>query len=220
MRGKAFGAIVFAAAALALVPAASADEVVHFRNGAEMTVRGHKIDGDMVKLDLGAGNSIAFPLTMVDKIASSGQDVFLNPVYHPVNQAVPGTEQRVKAPIPIRDLHITGGGNMSVRVPGGSGIAPGFRGTGYALPPRNEYQREKGVTTTPVGHGGILRKVVPPSVNIEPAPGEPATINPPGAQRVKTYPPLSPLAKPLTPAAPPATSDGKTEAGTPSSKSN
>jgi hypothetical protein len=68
-----------------------ADEVVHFTNGAEMAVRSHSVEKDMVKLDLGNNSYIAFPMTMVDKIVNSGQDVFLNPAIHPANQAVAGS---------------------------------------------------------------------------------------------------------------------------------
>ena len=70
--------------------ATRADEVVQFTNGAEMTVQSHVVTKDMVKLDLGGNNSISFPLTMVNKIVSSGQDVFRNPTYYPANQAIAG----------------------------------------------------------------------------------------------------------------------------------
>ena len=73
------------------VSIAAADEIVHFTNGAEMTVRSHAVVNDMLKLDLGGNNTISFPISMVGKIVSAGQDVFLNPVYHPTNQGVAGT---------------------------------------------------------------------------------------------------------------------------------
>lgn len=66
-----------------------ADEVVQFTNGAEMTVRSHVVEKDMVKLDLGSNNFISFPIAMVNRIVASGQDVFRNPVYFPSNQALP-----------------------------------------------------------------------------------------------------------------------------------
>jgi len=75
----------------AAVSIAAADEIVHFTNGAEMTIRSHVVVNDMLKLDLGGNNSISFPIAMVGKIVSAGQDVFLNPVYHPSNQGVAGT---------------------------------------------------------------------------------------------------------------------------------
>ncbi len=93
MTTKRFGRVVLVLAAIGTLPlAAFADEVVHFTNGAEMTVRSHTIDKDkqMVRLDLGANSFIAFPMAMVDKIDSAGRDVFLNPVFHPSNQAIAG----------------------------------------------------------------------------------------------------------------------------------
>jgi mRNA-degrading endonuclease toxin of MazEF toxin-antitoxin module len=57
-------------AVAAATPVAFADEVVQFTNGAEMTVRSHAIEKDMVKLDLGGSSSITFPISMVDKIAA------------------------------------------------------------------------------------------------------------------------------------------------------
>jgi hypothetical protein len=90
-------------------PVAFADEVVQFTNGAEMTVRSHAIEKDMVKLDLGGSSSITFPISMVDKISSAGQNVFLNPVYHPTNQAIPPAPGSLPEPLP--DRAIRGGGN-------------------------------------------------------------------------------------------------------------
>jgi len=93
MMAKSLGRVLFLLAALALLPSAAlADEIVHFTNGAEMTVRSHVVEQDntMVKLDLGGNSFIAFPMSMVDKIVSAGQDVFLNPSFHPSNQAIAG----------------------------------------------------------------------------------------------------------------------------------
>ena len=90
---KIFGRVLPVLALAGLVPlAAFADEVVHFTNGAEMTVRSHSVENDkaMVKLDLGGNSFISFPMAMVDKIVSAGKDVFVNPGFHPSNQAVAG----------------------------------------------------------------------------------------------------------------------------------
>jgi hypothetical protein len=95
-------------AVAAATPVAFADEVVQFTNGAEMTVRSHAIEKDMVKLDLGGSSSITFPISMVDKISSAGKNVFLNPVYHPTNQATPAGGA---LPEPLPDRAIRGGGN-------------------------------------------------------------------------------------------------------------
>jgi len=91
MTTKRFGRVVLVLAAIGTLPlAAFADEVVHFTNGAEMTVRSHTVEKDkqMVRLDLGGNSFIAFPMAMVDKIESAGRDVFLNPGFHPSNQAI------------------------------------------------------------------------------------------------------------------------------------
>ena len=56
----------------AAVSIAAADEIVHFTNGAEMTIRSHVVVNDMLKLDLGGNNSISFPIAMVGKIVSAG----------------------------------------------------------------------------------------------------------------------------------------------------
>lgn len=88
-----FGPVVLVLVTIGTLPlVAFADEVVHFTNGAEMTVRSHTVEKDkqMVRLDLGGNSFIAFPMAMVDKIESSGRDVFLNPVFHPSNQAIAG----------------------------------------------------------------------------------------------------------------------------------
>ena len=88
-----FGRAIVAFAVSAMFPlAALADEIVHFTNGAEMTVRAHVVEKEkqMVRLDLGQNNFIAFPMAMVDKIVNAGRDVYLNPTFHPANQAIAG----------------------------------------------------------------------------------------------------------------------------------
>lgn len=95
--------LAFGVLALATVSTARADEIVYFANGAEMPVRAHTLEKDMVKLDLGGNSFISFPLSMVDKIAEAGKDVFLNPTYHPANQAVEGSHS---TPIPIEQNNV------------------------------------------------------------------------------------------------------------------
>jgi hypothetical protein len=90
MQSKSFGRLVTVLVALgAIGSTVRADEIVHFTNGSEMTVRSHVVEGEMIKLDLGGNNTIAFPILMVGKIVNAGQNVFLNPVYYPSNQAIP-----------------------------------------------------------------------------------------------------------------------------------
>ena len=120
--------VVLMLAALGLpASAALADEIVHFTNGAEMPVRSHTIDKEksMVRLDLGANSFIAFPMSMVDKIVSSGQDVFLNPGFHPSNQAIAGIPGTAVADTTIRGTSAPVG---FVRQPDGKGHAGAMLG--------------------------------------------------------------------------------------------
>jgi hypothetical protein len=113
MIGKSFGRAAVAASFLVAASVASADEIVYFTNGAEMPVRSHSIDKDMVKLDLGGNSTISFPVNMVTKIANAGQEVFVNPNYQPVNQAVPGSAAPANGgsqPVPVQNMMVTGGG--------------------------------------------------------------------------------------------------------------
>ena len=223
MTGKPIGTIVLAVAGLALCPAASADEVVHFRNGAEMTVRSHTVAGDMVKLDLGGGSFISFPLSMVDRVASAGKDVYVNPVYHPVNQAVGGTDRVSGAVIPVQDLSISGiaGANAGFHPRPGTGAG---QGTMLGVPtsgvlPEDRYQRQNGVTTVPAGPNRSLRRVVLPTLDTTmPAPttGQ-GLIQPNESTPVRQFPHVMAIPSTQPPASPPPapTSDGTTEAGTP-----
>jgi hypothetical protein len=87
---KRFGRLAMVVVAVgALGSTVRADEIVHFSNGAEMTIRSHAVEGEMLKLDLGGNNFISFPISMVGKIVNAGQDVFVNRVYYPSNQALP-----------------------------------------------------------------------------------------------------------------------------------
>jgi hypothetical protein len=79
----------FALGALILTPA-MADEIVYFHNGTSLPITSHQVEKDMISVELGANSRMGFPLYMVDKIESSGQSVYLNPVYHPANQALAG----------------------------------------------------------------------------------------------------------------------------------
>jgi hypothetical protein len=112
MTTKRFGRVFLVAAALGSLPLrVFADEIVHFTNGAEMTVRSHTVEKDKetVKLDLGGNSFIAFPMSMVDKIENAGRDVFLNPVFHPANQAIAGGSGGAVADNSIRGTADSGG---------------------------------------------------------------------------------------------------------------
>lgn len=217
------GTIAFAAALIAASPAALADEIVHFTNGAEMTVRSHSVQADMVKLDLGGNSFISFPLTMVDSIVSAGRNVFVNPTYHPVNQAVEGQNVASSGapPVPVQDLRsIGGGGNVGFQRYPGRGAADGTAlGEPTIGTPSDQYKKVNGVTTVLDGAGrGVLSHVTLPQVNA-------AMPIPPTGQGVVTLPQqppptrgrplmLKPFAAGTVPAPPPA-SDGSSQAPPP-----
>ena len=138
------GVLIISAVA-AWSSAAFAEDVVHFTNGAEMTVRGHVIENDMVKLDLGGSSSITFPVSMVDKIVNAGKNVFLNPVYHPSNQALPVDPNSVPQPLP--DRTIRGGGPYAGYRLGQSATGTGLRLGEASNDPGDNYSYGSGRVT-------------------------------------------------------------------------
>jgi len=210
MTTKRFGRVFLVAVAVGSLPlGAFADEVVHFTNGAEMTVRSHTVENskDMVRLDLGGNSFIAFPMSMVDKIVNSGQDVFLNPVFHPANQAIAGGAGTVVADTSNRG---TGDAAPYVRRPGAK-----LGETSNAQP-------------IPAGFGQVEQQAVAASRKVfnpafPPTPGSPPqVIMPPGMkdhtpvqfQMIPTRP-AQPVTTPPPPPAPPPPADTETPDNTP-----
>jgi hypothetical protein len=123
---------------VAIATPAFADEIVYFTNGTFLPITSHRVEKEMVSVELGGNSRMGFPLYMVDKIESSGRSVYLNPTYHPANQAVASTAGE---PVNNAGVHpVTGDGNVSSRNrmpraekhPGGldadmqaQGVAPG-----------------------------------------------------------------------------------------------
>ena len=105
--------------AVLLATAASADEVIYFTNGTSLPIRSHRIEKDMISVDLGTDARMGFPVYMVDKIESAGRKVYLNPTYHPSNQAVAagsgeaGADETAALPAP--DLTVSGQGSVPSR---------------------------------------------------------------------------------------------------------
>jgi hypothetical protein len=93
---------------------AMADEVVHFTNGTVMPISSHSVEKDMLSVELGGSSKMAFPLYMVDKIEAYGRSVFLNPTYHPTNQAVASVDSS-GAPGPATPRPVTGEGSVPSR---------------------------------------------------------------------------------------------------------
>ena len=192
MTTKRFGPIVLVVAAIGTLPlAAFADEVVHFTNGAEMTVRSHAVEKEkqMVRLDLGANSFIAFPMAMVDKIVSAGQNVFLNPVFHPSNQAIAGAPGGA-----VADTTIHGAPDPQglVRRPskGTAGVMLGEAADAVPIPAVGGAIIEQPVANS--------RRSFNPAIPATPG-GPPQVIMPPG----KVMPPIQFALVPTKPADPP-----------------
>lgn len=84
----------------ALVPsAARADQVVYFTNGTSMEVRGHTLEGAMIRVDLGGGAVVGFPRNLVERIEDRGRSVYTNPAFKPSNVAVAGSASTSRADI-------------------------------------------------------------------------------------------------------------------------
>jgi len=157
---------------------AFADEIVHFTNGAEMTVRSHAVEKDMVKLDLGGSSFIAFPMSMVDKIVSAGRDVFVNPSIHPTNQAVAGSSAG-NVPL-VADTTIRGGGGSDgfVRQPGANGGAGVMLGEAADVLPAAGRADPNGMNNAVVNNRRVFNPAFP-----APQGGMPQVIMPPTAPR-------------------------------------
>ena len=201
------GALIIAAAA-AWSPFALAEDVVHFSNGAEMTVRSHTIEKDMVKLDLGGNSFITFPVSMVEKIVSAGKNVFLNPVYHPSNQALPVAPGDLPSPLP--DRTIRGGG-----VPVGYRLGQSETGTGLRLgeAANNDDNYGSGrATTIQSGRAKNFSTPQPRRFNaLSPQPiGTKQTIDPPAGSPARTREQIQ-IVIPPDPLAAPAESDSQPE---------
>jgi hypothetical protein len=242
MIGKSLGRAVVAASFLVAASVASADEIVYFTNGAEMPVRSHTIDKDMVKLDLGGNSTISFPVNMVTKIANAGMDVFVNPSYQPVNQAVAGSTDPSRGgaqPVPIQNLMVTGGGgNTGFRQrPGndaGDGTMLGEPAIGQGTSPK--YVKVDGVVGRPDPRHPFLSTATRPQIDamnpIPPfgqgvvdvpnqaapqRPHSPFILRPPGETGASA--PTTPPPPPPPPAPeddPPAPSDPGTQGSAPS----
>jgi hypothetical protein len=132
----------------------------------------------MVRLDLGGNSFIAFPMSMVDKIVSAGKDVFLNPTFHPANQAVAGSGASGSPGTPsvVADTTIRGGGasvgfNRQPTANGGAGVMLGEAADAIPVAPRGDLVGENAVAgrrrifnpAFPAAPGGAPQVIMPPS---------------------------------------------------------
>ena len=79
---------------------ALAEEIIYFTNGSSLPVRGHVMEGDMIKVDLGNDGFMAFPSAVVDKIVQADADVVLGPS---VSNVIEGSNRVYATPAPKRD---------------------------------------------------------------------------------------------------------------------
>lgn len=109
-------AVLIVLALVASALPARADEVIYFTNGATMAIRSHQVDGDMIRVNLGAGAVMAFPISMVERVQLGSRDVFTGPAYRPSNQALAGPEGAAAPPVEVsRDNTITAEGSLPAR---------------------------------------------------------------------------------------------------------
>jgi len=207
MMTKRFGRAVLVAVALGSLPfAAFGDEIVHFTNGAEMTVRSHTVENarEMVRLDLGGNSYIAFPMSMVDKIVSAGKDVFLNPVFHPSNQAIGGGSSAVAD----NGIHGTenGGFRRGPVVKGTAGANLGEPTDALPIPASGGQPADNQVVNS--------RRLFNPAMPV-PAGSAPQVIMPPGAPRAPVQFAKNPTAAPPPPAAPTPPANNDTQENAP-----
>ena len=112
MRKRHFMALTAPIVAFLAAGTALADDIVHFTNGTSMAVRSHRVEKEMIHVDLGANASMAFPLAMVEKVERSGHAVFANPAFVPANQAVASASTSASSPVAMQPPPVTGEGNV------------------------------------------------------------------------------------------------------------
>ena len=132
---------------LAFPGAVVAEEIVYFTNGTTMAIISHKVENEMVHVDLGSDAFMAFPEYMVERIEKAGDNVYLPPSFRRTNIA---TSRSGGAPVRM-------GGNVpntaSFPVSGSTSISSRFRGR-----PKNEKFGADWVTgyTTPGSKPGAF----------------------------------------------------------------
>jgi hypothetical protein len=87
---------------VALAAPVGAEEIVHFTSGTSMPVVSHQIDGDMIHVDLGDNAFMAFPLSMVDRVETAGENVMIR------RSNTGGTNVMAPRPDPTRSFPVTG----------------------------------------------------------------------------------------------------------------
>ena len=226
------GTALFLGAALGAVSSARADEVVHFTNGTSMPILGHKVEKDMISVDLGSNASMSFPLSMVESVENAGRNVLTGDPYHPSNQATAGVPGAVvtrgpsDAPVPSRFMGsrpIRSGNLMDpiARFDGVQGssaggdvtqihptpFAPGAVGQPVlGTKPMGRFNTIRTAGGRPLSHSGL------PITGLEPLPGAKETPAPPAST-----PPANPPEPPPPPDGTPPENGGSSETPEPGS---
>ncbi len=152
-----------------VVSPALADEVVYFTNGTYLLVTSHTIEKEMISVDLGGSSKMAFPLQMVDKIESAGRNVYLNPTYHPANQAVAGPAAggmvsnggvypvtgAGSVPSRLRSPHPTGGTGVPLNGGLDAQQLAGYNPGGYRFAPEGEDVADRAAAEMKALQGGV-----------------------------------------------------------------
>ena len=71
------GWILTVLALISVALPAMAEEILHLKSGSAMPIVSHKVDGNMIHVDLGDNAFMAFPMTMVDRVERAGKNVML-----------------------------------------------------------------------------------------------------------------------------------------------
>jgi hypothetical protein len=79
-----------------------AEEVVFFKSGAALPIVSHKVDGNMIHVDLGDNAFMAFPISVVDRVEQAGKNVMIG------RSGVGGTNVMRARPDPTGSFPVTG----------------------------------------------------------------------------------------------------------------
>jgi len=60
-----------------VVGSASAEEVVHFKSGSSLPIVSHKIEGNMIHVDLGDNAFMAFPMSVVERVEQASRNIII-----------------------------------------------------------------------------------------------------------------------------------------------
>ena len=94
---------------------AMAEQIVQFANGTSMPIRSHKIQGEMIHVDLGNDGFIAFPVSMIDRVVDAGKDVVISPSSTGNNKVMGRVETDPTGSFPVRGQRPAESGSARAR---------------------------------------------------------------------------------------------------------